>query len=126
MRVFVTGGTGAIGGYAVPALTGAGYSVTALARSDAKADVLGAQGATPLRVSLFDRDALKAAFANHDAVVNLATALPSTATFIFRFDLASMTRSLRVSNTPFLSVTTWKPQYPRVQEGYRAMANARK
>jgi nucleoside-diphosphate-sugar epimerase len=37
MRVFVTGGTGAIGGYAVPALVGAGHSVSALARSDAKA-----------------------------------------------------------------------------------------
>jgi len=84
MRVFVTGGTGAIGGYAVPALTGAGHAVTALARSDTKAEVLRAQGATPVVVSLFDRDALTAAFAGHDAVVNLATALPSTTTFIFR------------------------------------------
>ncbi|MBV9091902.1 MAG: NAD(P)-dependent oxidoreductase [Mycobacteriaceae bacterium] len=84
MRVFVTGGTGAIGGYAVPALTDAGHVVTALARSDAKADVLRAQGATPVRVSLFNRDVLAAVFAGHDAVVNLATALPSTTAFVFR------------------------------------------
>jgi nucleoside-diphosphate-sugar epimerase len=84
MRVFVTGGTGAIGTYAVPALVRAGHTVSALARSDAKADVLRNQGATPVRVSLFDRDALAMAFENHDAVINLASALPSTTTFILR------------------------------------------
>jgi nucleoside-diphosphate-sugar epimerase len=35
-------------------------------------------------VSLFDRDALTAAFAGHDVVVNLASALPSPAAFIRR------------------------------------------
>jgi nucleoside-diphosphate-sugar epimerase len=84
MHVFVTGGTGAIGNYAVPALTAAGHTVTALARSAAKADVLRRHGATPTRVSLFDRDALAAAFAGHDAVVNLASALPSTMSFVRR------------------------------------------
>jgi nucleoside-diphosphate-sugar epimerase len=84
VRVFVTGGTGAIGGYAVPALVADGHRVTALARSDAKADALRSQGATPLRVSLFDRDALAAAFAGHEAVVNLASALPSTTRFMLR------------------------------------------
>ena len=33
MRVFVTGGTGAIGSYAVPALVAAGHAVSALART---------------------------------------------------------------------------------------------
>lgn len=84
MRVFVTGGTGAIGGYAVPALIRAGHTVSALARSDEKAEVLRGQGATPVRVSLFDRDALTAAFSGHDAVVNLASALPSPAAAIRR------------------------------------------
>jgi nucleoside-diphosphate-sugar epimerase len=82
MRIFITGGTGAIGGYTVPALVTAGHSVSALARSSAKAGVLEKQGATPVMVSLFDRDALAAAFADHDAVVNLASALPSTRTFL--------------------------------------------
>jgi len=36
----------------------------------------------------------------------------------------SMTRSLRVSNTRFRSNTAWKPRYPSVREGYRAMADA--
>jgi nucleoside-diphosphate-sugar epimerase len=82
MQVFVTGGTGAIGTHTVPALVAAGHRVSALARSDAKAAVLRGQGATPVLVSLFDRHALTEAFAGHDAVVNLASALPSTTAFI--------------------------------------------
>jgi nucleoside-diphosphate-sugar epimerase len=76
MKVFVTGGTGAIGRFAVPALHDAGHEVTALARSDEKAAWLERQGAHPVAVSLFDVDALTGAFAGHDAVVNLATAIP--------------------------------------------------
>lgn len=82
MHVFVAGGTGAIGGYAVPALINSGHRVTALARSDAKADVLYRQGANPARVSLFDREALTAVLAECDAVINLASALPSTTAFL--------------------------------------------
>ncbi|KWX67754.1 NAD(P)-dependent oxidoreductase [Mycobacterium sp. NAZ190054] len=82
MRVFVTGGTGAIGGYAVPALVAAGHDVTALARSDAKAEVLQRQGAAAVQVSLFDRTALSEAFRGHAAVVNLASALPSPTRFM--------------------------------------------
>ena len=81
MRIFVTGGTGAIGSYAVPALIDAGHTVSALARSDAKAAILEKHGATPVLASLFDRDALTVEFAGHDAVVNLASALPPTTSF---------------------------------------------
>jgi nucleoside-diphosphate-sugar epimerase len=84
VRIFLTGGTGAIGGHAVPALVSAGHSVSALARSDAKADELRRHGATPVDVSIFDRDALASAFAGHDAVINLATALPPTRAAIRR------------------------------------------
>ena len=81
MRVFVTGGTGAIGCHAVSALIGAGHSVTALARNAQKAATLERQGATPVEVSIFDTASLAKQFAGHDAVVNLATALPATADF---------------------------------------------
>ena len=63
MRIFVTGGTGAIGRYAVPALAAAGHTVSALARTPDKAATLRAQGAQPVSVSLFDREGLSAAFA---------------------------------------------------------------
>ena len=84
MHVFVLGGTGAIGGHAVPALVEAGHHVSALARTEAKADVLRRQGAEPRMVSLFDRAALASTFEGQDAVVNLASALPATALFVFR------------------------------------------
>ncbi|MUL46111.1 NAD(P)-dependent oxidoreductase [Mycobacterium sp. CBMA293] len=84
MRVFVTGGTGAIGIHTVPALIAAGHTVTALARSETKAAALQAQGAMPISVSLFDRAGLTAALADHDAVVNLASSLPSTTAFILK------------------------------------------
>lgn len=84
MRVFVTGGTGAIGGHAVPALVADGHAVTALARLPDKAAALAAQGATPVTVSLFDPSALTAVFAGHDAVLNLATAMPPTSRFVIR------------------------------------------
>jgi nucleoside-diphosphate-sugar epimerase len=78
MKVFVAGGTGAIGRHAVPALVGAGHDVTAVARSDQKAEALTAQGAAPVRVSIFDAEALAPVVAGHDAVVNIATHVPST------------------------------------------------
>jgi nucleoside-diphosphate-sugar epimerase len=78
MKVFVAGGTGAIGRYAVPALVGAGHDVTAVARTDRKAEALSAQGATPVRVSIFDAEALAPVMAGHDAVVNIATHVPPT------------------------------------------------
>lgn len=82
MRVFVIGGTGAVGGHAIPALVRAAHAITALARTPEKAAWLRAQGATPITVSLFDRAALTTAFAGHDAVVNLASAIPPTAQFM--------------------------------------------
>lgn len=68
--------------YAVPAIVAAGHDVTALARSPEKAATLTAQGARPIGVSLFDRAALTAAFAGHDAIANLATAIPATNRFV--------------------------------------------
>ncbi|MEY2422618.1 MAG: hypothetical protein QOI95_2685 [Acidimicrobiaceae bacterium] len=76
MKVFVTGATGAIGRFVVPDLVRGGHDVTALARSDEKAAQVEQQGARAARVSLFDEGALTEAFAGHDAVCNLATAIP--------------------------------------------------
>ena len=84
MKVFLLGGTGAIGGHALPALVAAGHEVSALARTPDKAAAVAAQGADPVMVSMFDRAVLAESFRGHDAVVNLATSMPSMATFLFR------------------------------------------
>jgi nucleoside-diphosphate-sugar epimerase len=81
-KVFVTGGTGAIGGHAVPALVGTGHTVTVLARTPRKAAVVAKQGAEPVSGSIFDRAALTAAFSGYDAVVNLASAIPPVHKFM--------------------------------------------
>jgi nucleoside-diphosphate-sugar epimerase len=78
MRVFVSGATGVIGRRIVPLLLTQGHSVTALARGpEARRDLeqLGANCAT---VDLFDVNALKRAAIGHDAMINLATHMPSS------------------------------------------------
>ncbi|MGH9244418.1 MAG: NAD-dependent epimerase/dehydratase family protein [Acidimicrobiales bacterium] len=81
MKVFVAGGTGAVGRYAVPALVAAGHDVSVIARSDEKAAQVEGQGAMPARVSLFEPEALASAAAGHEVVVNLATAIPPLSRF---------------------------------------------
>lgn len=76
MKVFLTGGTGVIGTRALPALVEAGHEVTAVARSDTKAALVERLGGRAVPVDLFDPEGLKAAVVGHDAVVNLATAIP--------------------------------------------------
>jgi nucleoside-diphosphate-sugar epimerase len=76
MKLFVTGATGAIGRAAVPALLAAGHEIRAVARDDAKAAALGAAGAEPVRVDLFDAAAVRAAVAGSEGVVHLATHVP--------------------------------------------------
>lgn len=75
MKVFVTGATGAVGRFVVPRLA-ARHEVTALARTPEKATTLAAAGAKAAEVSIFDPEELAAAFAGHDVVLNLATAIP--------------------------------------------------
>jgi len=76
MRVFVAGATGVAGRRAVARLVAARHEVTGIARTPEKAALLESLGARPAQVSLFDKDALRAAVAGHDAVVNLATKIP--------------------------------------------------
>jgi nucleoside-diphosphate-sugar epimerase len=78
VKVFVLGGTGAIGRPAVDALVAAGHAVTALARSPQRAAELAARGARPVEASIFDVDGLTRALDGHEAVVNLASAMPPT------------------------------------------------
>ena len=80
MRVFITGATGVIGRRVVPLLVKAGHQVTAVGRSPHRSATLRQQGAAVVDVGLFDPAALRDVVRGHDAVVNLATHMPSSAT----------------------------------------------
>jgi nucleoside-diphosphate-sugar epimerase len=77
MKVFLTGATGAIGPATVRRLLAEGHHVRAVARTDDKAAQLRALGADPVAVDLFDADAVKAAVNGSEAVVHLATNVPT-------------------------------------------------
>jgi nucleoside-diphosphate-sugar epimerase len=77
VKVFLTGGTGAVGRPALRGLVAAGHEVTAVARTPAKqAEVESAGAAAGVAVDLFDPAAVAAAVAGHEAVLNLATHVP--------------------------------------------------
>ena len=75
MRVFVTGGSGFVGGHVIEALQAAGHEVLALARSPSSASRVAAYGATPVLGALGEvgPDALRAC----DAVVHAAAHVAS-------------------------------------------------
>ena len=77
MRIFLTGGTGAVGRPALAALLDAGHDVTAVVRSPEKRAQVEAAGARGVAVDLFDAAAVAAAVDGHEAVVNLATHVPT-------------------------------------------------
>jgi nucleoside-diphosphate-sugar epimerase len=79
MRVFVSGATGVVGRRVVPLLVSHGHSVTALVRSPSTRKNLEQTGINCAAVDLFDVAALKSAVSGHDAIVNLATHMPSQA-----------------------------------------------
>lgn len=70
MRVFVTGGSGFVGGHLIEGLVERGLEVHALARSDGAASIVTRYGATPVRAEL--RTVRADAIAGADIVVHAA------------------------------------------------------
>jgi nucleoside-diphosphate-sugar epimerase len=77
VKIFLVGGTGVLGRRVVPLLVEAGHEVAALARTAEAEQRLAQMGARPVGADLFDPQSLRAAIAGHDAVVNLATRIPT-------------------------------------------------
>ena len=78
-RIFLAGGSGAIGRRLIPQLLGAGHQVTATTRQAAKTEELRALGADPVLVDVFDADGLRAvlASAKPEIVIHQLTDLPA-------------------------------------------------
>lgn len=77
MRVMLIGATGVLGTRAVPLLLAAGHKVSGLARNDDRATAITRLGIEPAIGDLFDPDSLAAVLPGHDAVLNLATRIPT-------------------------------------------------
>ena len=76
MKMFLTGATGVAGRSLVPRLVAAGHEVRAVCRRDDAAAALAAAGVEPVRVNLFEPDAVMHAVVGSEAVVHLATNVP--------------------------------------------------
>ncbi|HSP76970.1 MAG TPA: NAD-dependent epimerase/dehydratase family protein [Myxococcaceae bacterium] len=72
MRVFVTGGSGFVGGRLIEALKSRGDEVRALARSERAAEAVRAVGAEPVRGELDDVEALRRGMEGCEGVVHCA------------------------------------------------------
>jgi nucleoside-diphosphate-sugar epimerase len=73
--VFVTGGSGFLGGAVLDALLERGEDVRALARSESAAAAVAARGAVPIRGDVTDLDALTAGMRGAEVVVHAAARL---------------------------------------------------
>ena len=82
MKIFVAGGTGAIGRPLIAELLAKGHALVALTRSPEKAQALVEQGVEPAIADVFDSDAVKAVVsrAEPEIVIEQLTALPRTYT----------------------------------------------
>jgi len=81
MRIFVTGATGVLGRLVARLLVESGDGVRGLSRSRKNASTLGAIGAEPVEADLFHRQSLYRAMKDCDAVLHLATKIPSFGRF---------------------------------------------
>ncbi len=121
MRVFLAGGSGAIGVPLIRALTAAGHQVTALTRSAANASTLRALGATPAVADALDAEALQRVVveAKPTHVIHELTAIPKGGVRSAR-DLAPTNR-LRVEGTRNLIEAAVAAGAKRIVSGSFAM-----
>jgi nucleoside-diphosphate-sugar epimerase len=80
MNIFITGASGVVGRRLVPMLARDGHALTGVSRSPASRAQLERAGAAAVELDLFNPAAVTRAIANHDAVINLATHIPSSST----------------------------------------------
>ncbi|HUG85434.1 MAG TPA: NAD-dependent epimerase/dehydratase family protein [Euzebya sp.] len=78
MDVLLIGGTGVLGVRTVRRLVKAGHDVVAVSRRPQSDDLLRLAGVTPLRLDVFDADAVTRAADGVGALINIATSIPSS------------------------------------------------
>ena len=122
MRIFITGATGVIGARALPLLIEAGHQVTAVSRSASNREALRRAGATPVDADLFDVASLRRAMLGHDAVINLATHVPSSATkMMLRWAWRTNDRIRRYASAAIATAARAEGLRRMVQESFAPM-----
>jgi nucleoside-diphosphate-sugar epimerase len=107
----------------LPQLVAAGHAVTAVARSDEKADAVTRAGARPVRVDLFDETAVARGVEGHDVIINLATHIPPASRAILpgawratnairRKVPANLVRGAQMSGVKRVIQESFAPAYP--------------
>jgi nucleoside-diphosphate-sugar epimerase len=104
MKVFVAGASGAVGKRLVPLLVASGHEVTAMTRSQEKADALRAAGATPVVADSLDRAAVIQTVmrAEPEAVIHHMTGLTGVKSFKRFDDEFALTNRLRTEGVDYL------------------------
>jgi nucleoside-diphosphate-sugar epimerase len=103
VRVFVLGGTGAIGLPTVRALIERGHEVWALARSENSASTLAKMGATPIEGDIASPERWAAKLSDVDAVIHAACD--------FNSDMGAIDTSLLDGLLPALAAQPAKPRF---------------
>jgi 2-alkyl-3-oxoalkanoate reductase len=104
MRVFLAGGSGAVGKRLIPVLVARGHVVVATTRTEGKKNELRAMGVEPVVMNALDRvEVMRAvAFARPDVVVHQMTAIPPVRS-LRRFDEEfALTNRLRTEGIEYL------------------------
>jgi nucleoside-diphosphate-sugar epimerase len=108
LRVFVAGASGVLGRRVVPALVAAGHTVTANVRDPEAAARATASGATTRTIDLFDPAATARIGDDHDAIVNVATSIPTGASAALRRGWAMNDRLRRDASANLSAAMTRK------------------
>ena len=99
-RVFLTGGSGLIGGALATRLVERGYDLVALARSDAAEQALAARGARVVRGHTLDEDALASGMAGCGLVFHVAgvnTMCPTDPAMVFHVNVRGAETAVRAA-----------------------------
>lgn len=128
MRVFVAGGSGAIGQHLVPRLVAEGHEVVATARSSARLAEIRAWGASPVVMDGLDQASVMAAVtaARPEVIVHQMTALAALSS-LRHFDREfALTNRLRTEGTRYLVDAAVKTEVRRlVAQGFTGWTNER-
>lgn len=105
MKVVLTGATGFIGSHILTELQEHGHDVTALVREDAQANVVGARGATPAVVDLYDRPAVASLLGDADAAIHTASPGDATSANLDSAVVDAVTSVFAGTGKPYLQIS---------------------